>query len=508
MALLRPSGLLAAALLPLLSFGAFGADTRLADAAQKSDVAAVKALLKQKVDVNGQQADGMTPLLWSAHNDDVAIADVLIKAGADVKSANRYGILPIAEAATNGSAAMVDLLLKAGADPNSTLPESDTVLMLAARAGSAPVMKLLLEKGAKADAREEWHGDSALMIAAAKNNVEAVKVLLEHGADPNAAATHLEYPNFKTGPAQVMSVYPKGGLTALMHAARDNAYDAAQALLTSKADPNLKDPNKMTAMQIAIMNGHWDMVKLMLDNGADANDGSLGLAVDVKGLKYIRAATSRPDKLNNMDVIRLLLERGAKVDTPLEATVPLKQNFTARVTGPADATPLMRAAKAPDVEVMKLLIEKGADAKIVVKDGTTPLMVAAGSGPRGGGMAAAADEPDQKAMIEAIKLCMDKGADINTVDTTGATALHGAAGKGVDDVVKFLVEHGAKMDVKDKRGRTPLDVAMGAAGNGPVNGMAPRAQPHPTTAALLRKLMGLPEISQAEEEKQQVASAQ
>ncbi len=469
------------------------ADTRLADAVQKSDAVSVRALLKQKVDVNAQQVDGMTALLWAAHNDDLAIAEQLLKSGANVNLANRYGILPLSEAATNGSAQMVELLLKAGADANATLPEGDTMLILAARAGNAATIKALLEKGAKADEREPWHGDTPLAVAAAKNNVEAMKLLLEKGADPNASSKHLVYPNFKAPFGSVVSTYPEGGMTPLMQAARDNSMEAAQLLLSHKADPNLKDPYKMTAMQIAIMNAHWDMVKLLLDNGANADDGSLGLIVDIKGLKLVRAASDHADRLGIMDVIKLLLERGAKPNTPLEANVPSKAFFSAKVTGPADATPLMRAAKLPDVAVMRLLIEHGADPKIVVKDGSTALMVSAGVGFRGFGMAGMTEEPNQKAMIEAVQLCLDHGADVNTIDTFGGTAVHAAAQSGYNDLVQFLAEKGAKLDVKDKRGRTPYDIAKDP-GKDFMGGALP---PHPDTAALIRKLMGLPEEAKA-----------
>jgi len=484
-------------------------DSRLADAVRNGDMSSVQTLLKQHVDVNTQQADGMTALLWAAHNDDVAAANLLIRAGASAKLVNRYGIAPLTEAAINASTAMVDLLLKAGADPNTELPEGDTVLMLAARAGNPAVVKALLDKGANVKAKEDWHGETALAIAAGQNHAEVVKLLVDAGADPNAQATHLQYPKFKTGPAQVMSVYPAGGLTPLMQTARENAIEAAQVLVAAKADLNFRDPNKMTAMQIAITNEHWDFANMLLEAGADADDGSLGLAADIKNLSYVKAQTDRPNKLTAMDLINALLAKGAKVDTPFEGSFPVKATFAPKVTGPADATPLMRAAKTPDLEVMRLLIAKGADPKFAAKDGATALMVSAGIGPRGDGMAAAAELPNEDLMIEAIKLCMDKGADINTVDGAGMTALHGAASKGATQVVQFLADHGAKLDVKDKRERTALDIAKGSSGKGaPPMGGAPPPKPHPETAALLRKLMGLPAEDKATSESKPAGDSQ
>jgi hypothetical protein len=97
-------------------------------------------------------------------------------------------------------------------------------------------------------------------------------------------------------------------------------------------------------------------------------------------------------------------------------------------------------------------------------------------------------------MITAIKLCLYHGADINAVDGTGMTALHGAAQKGSDQVVQYLADRGAKLDTKDKRDRTPFDVARGVSGGPPgPGGVSRNPTVHESTAALLRKLMGLPE---------------
>ena len=152
-------------------------------------------------------------------------------------------------------------------------------------------------------------------------------------------------------------------------------------------------------------------------------------------------------------------------------------------------TPMLRAAKAGDAEAIEVLLAKGGDAKIATKFGFTPLMAAAGLGSK---------EEDttgrrktEAEAIASIKLCLDAGADVNAVNNQGDTALHGAAQKGYDQVVQFLVDHGAKLDIKDKRGRTPLDAAMGLMGNGGFDGT--RRDVHESTAALLRKLMAVPE---------------
>ena len=89
--------------------------------------------------------------------------------------------------------------------------------------------------------------------------------------------------------------------------------------------------------------------------------------------------------------------------------------------------------------------------------------------------------------IEAIKVCLEGGVDINAVDGRGQTALYGAALQGFDEVVKFLVSHGAKVDIKDSRGFTALDAAEGKAGGFGFGGGS--ANPHPSTAKILRDAM-------------------
>jgi ankyrin repeat protein len=141
-------------------------------------------------------------------------------------------------------------------------------------------------------------------------------------------------------------------------------------------------------------------------------------------------------------------------------------------------TPFMRAARSGDAATMRVLLAAGADPKLVTKDGNNALLFAAGIGYRDKNTRGSDAEA-----LEALRLCMDQGLDLSQTNGKGETALHGAANRGSDLLVKFLVEHGAKLDARSKAGFTPLDIAMGKDSFGlPV--------PHDSTVALLRSLGG------------------
>src|SRR3984957_19528479 len=238
-------------LITSLIAAAASTDTRLADAVQNGDRAAVRSLLAKKVDVNAPQGDGTTALHWAAFNDDRDVAKLLLAAGANVKAATRDGgITPLFLACKNGSAPMIELLLKAGADANSASETGTTALMMAASAGNPEALKILLAHGAKVNARDFAHGQTALIFAAALNRAEAIKFLMENGADPaiTSKVTKTERVRFNADgvpapdepppPAAKESVQPKqtrgergaatmGGQTALLYAARDGQLDAA-----------------------------------------------------------------------------------------------------------------------------------------------------------------------------------------------------------------------------------------------------------------------------------------
>ena len=483
---------------------AAGTTVRLIDAVKQGNVTAVKALIAQHSNVNAAEPDGMTALHWAARANDVQAAQLLVRAGASVKAVSRYGITPLALAAQNGSAAMTDLLLKAGADANGATPEGETVLMTAARTGNADVIKSLVAHGATVNTVEQWQGQTPLMFAASQNNGAAVKALIELGAKPNEKSKLLSFPEFKFETSgMVVTVLPRGGWTPLMYAARDGAIDAVGALADAKADLNLPDPDGTTALMLAIMNAHFDTAAVLIDKGADPNvvdsTGMTALYVSVD-MHTLGPMMSRPspklvDKIDAAEVVKQLLAHGANPNPRLKRPI-IGRHHTP--TGDASlgegATPLARAAKSNDLQVMRLLLDAGADPRLTIKDRTTVAMIAAAGGAVVGAYAVAIPVTEESS-LEALKLCVEHGVDINAFNTNGLTALHNAVTRGSVKIVKYLAEQGAKLDLRDKQGRLPLDIALGVGGAGRRGGGGGAArgrgaaQPSGEMAALLRELM-------------------
>jgi ankyrin repeat protein len=478
----------------MLAVFAAGADAKLAQAVKAGDATAIQSLLQQRVDVNAPEVDGTTALHWAAHNDDADLVDRLIRAGANVKAVNRYGITPLYLAAANGNATILEKLLKAGADANASVNEGETALMTAARTGSVDAVKALIAHGADVNAKENWHGETALMWAVSEKQAVVARELIAKGADVNARSNVNKWERQNSAEPREKWL-PLGGMPALEFAARDGCVECIPVLVDGGADINAVDQDGITALLSAVINGHYDVAGVLIEKGADANIADrtgrtpLYSAVDF----HTMPASNRPspketdNELTSLDVVAKLLAKNANVNAQLKQQQPYRTKLdrgddTMLTTG---TTPLIRAAKAGDVAVMKLLLAKGADPKLATRNGVNPLMAAAGLGTK---------EEDttgrrktQAEAIEAIKLCLTAGIDINAADSRGQTALHGAAFWGLDDVVQFLVDHGAKLDAKDKQGKTPLDSAMGLSGGVGFDGNS--SVPRPSTAALIQKLL-------------------
>ncbi|HUK36182.1 MAG TPA: ankyrin repeat domain-containing protein [Vicinamibacterales bacterium] len=462
--------------------------TTLIDAVKTGNRAAVRALVTRST-VNAPEADGMTALHWAVRSDDADSVQLLLKAGANVNAANRYGITPLSLAATNGNAAITRTLLKAGANPNVLGADGETILMTAARAGSADVVSALIDRGANVNASEQWQGQTALMWAAAENHGAVIKTLAAHGVELNARSKELNFPEYRYE-TNGMAVFqlPKGGWTALMYAARQNAMEGVAALADVHADLNATTKQEgTTALQIAIINIHYDLANLLLEKGADPNvvDSSnmtaLYAAVDMRAPANMltRPEPHLHDQFDTMGIIKSLLAHGANPNIQLKKPIIGRhQNLVGDGQLTEGATALTRAAKASDVPVIKALLDAGADATLTLSNRTTTAMVAAGG---------AAPEPK---VLEAVTLLVEHGVDVNAFNANGQTILHNAATRGQNSVIEYVASKGAKLDRRDKQGRTALDIALGAGTGGRRQGR-PTTAPvvNQKTAALLRDLM-------------------
>ncbi|MDA1094435.1 MAG: ankyrin repeat domain-containing protein [Acidobacteria bacterium] len=451
-------------------------DHPLADAVERREGSAVLALLAESVDVNAAQPDGATALHWAAHWNDLETAGRLIAAGADVNAANELGATPLSLASLNASAEMGRALLRAGADANAAMPSGETVLMRAARTGNpdlvrallaagahidspgrhflrqtplmwaaseghARVVHLLLEAGASVEARSQ-HGTTALLLAARNGNVETARSLLDAGADVNGAEPVLSFdaridveeaqtsgrsPLLIAAASQVATSGWEYGLEV-----KPSTHEAlALFLLERGADPNVPDSIGRTALHAAVETGRLALVKEMLAAGADPNA-----------------------RLTEAPFVR----KGDFVSY---------ENFSG-------ATPLWlaSAARVPDVEILRALLDAGGDAALAADDGTTPLMAAVGM------VQNEARQADEREALVLVRVLVAQDIDLDAGDRGGRTAMHGAARLARNSLIALLAEHGATVDIADARGQTPLDV-----------GTVSRPL-HPDTAALLRSLGG------------------
>ena len=489
--------LAAAALLALLTAPSVHAATPpLVQAVKSGDRATAMTLARDASEVAAAEADGTTALHWAVRDNDYELVDRMLRTGADVNAANRYGVTPLKLAAIDGNAKLLKRLLDAGGNANTAGTDGETLLMTAARGGHVDAARLLIERGAEVDAREGWHGQTALMWAAAQGHPAMLRELLSHGADVNARSNQENWERQVTSEPRDKWL-PPGGLTPLLFAARENCLDCLPVLIEAGADINATTPDGISAVVIALINGHYDVAGALLEAGTDPKladyTGRTALYAAIDFNTMVKSNRPAPKVLENrltgLDVARIALEHGADVNARLKRLPPYRAKLDRGNDGMlgGGTTAFLRAAKAGDLPAMKLLLEHGADPLLApTRNGISPLMAAAGLG---------TSEEDttgrqktQAQAIEAIQLLLDRGLDIDAQANDGQTAVHGAAMQGFDDVIRFLAAKGAKLDTPDKDGFTPLDVALGKAGGFGFSGK--EGVVREKTAAVLRDLMG------------------
>jgi ankyrin repeat protein len=486
--------MLAAIILGLAAGQASATEISLVDAARKQDSAQALALVAQGADVNATSPDGTTPLMWAAHSGDYALVEALLKAHAKVDTSNAYGANAMLQAAQFGDVRVIEALLKAGANVESPNPDGETALMLVARAGNVEAGKMLLKHGANVNAQENFRGQTALIWAAAESQSQMVRLLVAAHADVNARSVLNTKRRQVTGEPRAQA-RPPGGMTPLLYAARQGCLGCVKALDEGHADLNLADPEGITPMLIATENFNFDIAAYLLKHGADPNRWDwwgrtpLYAAVDLNTLPYGgRADHISMDDTTSLKLIALLLDAGANPNAQLKLFPPYRSLGADRggdTLLTIGTTPLLRAAKAGDTDAIRVLLAHHALPDLTNNSDVTPLMAAAGVGTSG--VDTRGKYKTQAQASESIKLLVQGGANVNAADVRGLTALHGAALLGSDDVVRTLAAEKANLDAKDKRGISPLDMALGKGGGLGRGGEG--ATVHQSTADLLKQLL-------------------
>lgn len=512
-------------------------------AAQNGDVVRVRELLKQGADVNASTGDGMSALHWAAMRGDATLAELLVHAGANQRARTRLGAFTALHLASRaGAAPVVRALLDRTADVDARTATGATPLMLAAASGNAEIVTALIDRGADVQATEDGFGETALMFAASRDRADAVRVLVQRGAKMEAASSVLdlvalaasapdsEPPAPPTGPPRPPRrediagvtrplrfdelVGTQGGLTALHFAARQGALASVKALVEGGDVVDRRSPgDQTTPLLMATINGHFDLAAYLLDQGADPNLAStagvtpLYAAINVQWApkaSYPQPRAHLQQQLSYLELMTRLLDKGADPDVRLTKKV-WYSNYVFDVSNVDEvgATAFWRAAYASDVDAMRLLVGRGAYPNIptakppdrrrgdseplpsalapmpVGGPHLTPLHATSGAG-YGTGYAGNSHHVAPAGMMPAVKYLVEElHADVNAVDGDGNTIVHNAAARGDNEMIEYLVSHGADVTHVNRAGQTTVDLA-----NGPIQ----RVEPFPRTMALLEKL--------------------
>ncbi len=512
-------------------------------AVYRNDREMVGLLVRAGANPKAANREGSTPLWLAGISGNASIIAALLEAGADANEKLPLGRTPLMIAARTGNVDAIKTLLDNGADVNAKETQrGTTALMWAADEGHAAAVKLLIDRGAdiKAKSNPAPRGrgpalgkanDPRKAVAAqgaalaAGNPVS--QILRDDGTANNAGrggrngganaanaggragrggapGDNANADDFADDAAAAVGFVrgrqapnDGGGLTPLVYAARANDLDTVKVLLAAGADINQTTNYGWSPLLVATQNRYYKLGAFLLESGADPNLGNKGnwvplyLATDNRNIENGDYPVRRGD-MDHLDFIKLLLDKGANVNARMKDSSETRTVFTNQWLDENGATAFLRASQSGDVELMKLLLSKGADPKINSLLNVSPLHVAAGIG----WVEGITYEWSKESTFEAVKMLLDLGLDVNLQADTGRTAMHGAAHKGRSDVVQILFDKGGRVDVRDygntdNRGGKlavhtwqPVDYADGLVRVGVQSAIG-----HPETGELLRKLM-------------------
>lgn len=445
----------------------------LVDMAEYQDWNGVQSSISTE-DINALQPDGMSALFWAVYHEEADMVSLLLDAGADANVQNRYGLTPLIQSSITGNGEIISLLLDAGADANSRTLQGDTALMNAAKAGTVQGVQALVAAGADVEARDGYSFQTPLMWAAAFDQAEIVRILAENGADVNARSAELIFSGIQQGGVQ--GDFPNGGLTSLHHAARENGIETVNVLLSLGADPNILDPQGISPLRVAATNENLDLAKVLIEGGADINDGAF---VDISHVPYKRfafthAASNYENQTTVEELVGMMIEMGVDVDSTPENGIPVFSTNFVGERGSSGQTALFNAAIADRADEIEMLLANGASPNSLSARGSTPLAALLNvyvgfrpPNPNNGDVIT--EEPTFEEKMPIVDALFAAGADINTTSENG-TILHQTASQGNDEVLEFLIARGADLTLKDSSNRTALDIASGVS---PVGGEKP-----------------------------------
>jgi len=460
----------------------------LADAAMNNDAVLVGQLLDQGAHPDEAGQFDTSAIHWTVEAGNSELLETLLSAGANPDLVTRYGVSPLVLAIEKGSAAMVNQLLEAGANPETLDKAGQSALMLAAQSGELSNVRALIESGASIDRTDEHFGQTALMFAARAGQKSIVDYLLTQGADPDARTDTGDIPDwvapnsqrgFGFGIGIIRGGTPAdrgrrepvpGGMTPLLYAARHGYTEIVDLLLQQGADIQLSEANNISPLLMAVENNQVETATLLIAQGADLDQqdwygrSPLWEAINVRNL-YIHNDLF-DNFVNNrnelLELIKLLVEKGANINVRTSESPPIRHHLLS-ITGTLEwvdftgQTPFIRAARAGDMAVLELLLHHDADPLITTYAGTNALMAAAGIN----WVVSQTWTESSENLLAAVKLCFELRMDVNHVNSMGLAAIHGAANRGSNEIIEFLVENGARLDIMDNEGRTPLDWAKG-----------------------------------------------
>jgi ankyrin repeat protein len=511
----------AAALGMTAMLGAAVSPSPVADAAMRGDLAAVRALIQEKADVNAAEGDGMTALHWAAERGDRDLAALVLNAGADPSAQTRIGHhTPLHVAARSGQADIVRLLVGAKASVNALTTTGAAPLHFAAASGNAAAVTIVLDAGADANAREPQWGQTPLMFAAAAGRTEVVKALLARGADPRATAKVIDIsarnrldaaasrernarvaeiqrqlvakraaqglapaPGARgRGPADDSGNEPEplgyadlvgaqGGLTPLLLASREGRAETAAALLDGGADINQVSASDHTSpLLMATINGHFDLAMALLGRGADVKTASDAGATPLYGVlnmqwapkaRHPQPAHYLQQTTGYLELAEAFLKAGADPDARLRKslwyTTYNRDLLSVDRTG---ATPFWWAAYTLDLPAMKLLLNYGADPNIPTAK-VPERYEEGGPDPSLPDRSGLPPIPWGGPAVAPIHAASGVGYGLGFAGNT-----HRHVPDGWVPAVKFLVEElGADVNVRDHNGYTPLHHAASRGDN-------------------------------------------